>query len=39
MQRTRVNADSRYEERDEDAESTGRRQAESDQDAEGDLHG
>ena len=38
MQRTRLNADSRYEERDEDAEPTGRRQAESDQDAEDDLH-
>ena len=38
MQRTRVDANARYKERDEDAEATGRREAEPHQDAEDDLH-
>jgi hypothetical protein len=38
MQRARVNADARNEERDEDAEAAGRREAESHQDAKDDLH-
>jgi len=38
MQRTRVDANARYKERNEDAEATGRREAEPHQDAEDDLH-